>query len=53
MRSLERGLPFGAFDAMTVGMIVDYVIAYNNDRSEDTPGEDAPREASQADYDRF
>lgn len=49
MRSLERGLSLYDFENLTIGMILDILITYNNDLIED----DGVREATQADFDNF
>ena len=51
LRALERGLSLSDFDYMTVGMIIDFIVTYNNERIEDQ--EEEPRQASQDDFDRF
>jgi len=53
IRALERGLSLRDFEDMTPGMIVDYIITYNNDRLDQEDMEDEYRPATQADYDRF
>lgn len=51
VRAIERGLSLDSFENMTVGMILDYVITYNNVNTEDD--ENTVREASQKDFDNF
>ena len=51
LRALERGLSLSDFDYMTVGMIIDFIVTYNNDRIEDQ--EEKSRQATQDDFDRF
>lgn len=52
VRALERGLTLRDFEDLTVGMIIDYIITYNNlNVNEDE--EDEVREATQADFDAF
>lgn len=52
VRALERGLTLRDFEDLTVGMIIDYIITYNNlNANEDE--EDEVREATQADFDAF
>ena len=51
LRALERGLSLSDFDYMTVGMIIDFIVAYNNERIEDQ--EEESRQATQDDFDRF
>ena len=58
LRALERGLTLHNFDYMTVGMILDFVITYNNEHVDDddnsSPGQNNKvRKATQADFDRF
>lgn len=53
LRALERGLSLQDFQVMTPGMIIDFIITYNNERLSDEEREDEVREATQADYDRF
>lgn len=53
VRALERGLTLRDFDVMTPGMIIDYIITYNNDRLDDEDREDEVRMAGQKDFDRF
>lgn len=45
-----RGMPLDMFDEMNPGQIVDYCIAYNNLMD---PNEDAEKEATQSDFDKF
>ncbi|RJX22323.1 MAG: hypothetical protein C4570_01365 [Ammonifex sp.] len=55
LRSLERGLTLRDFEMLTVGMIIDYIVAYNDANMPDS-GQAEPvkaRPASQQDYDRF
>lgn len=52
VRALERGLCLSDFNDMTVGMILDFIITFNNDRLSDDERDDA-RTATQADFDRF
>lgn len=52
VRALERGLSLSDFEVMTIGMIIDYIITYNNlNINEDEKNE--VREATQADFDAF
>lgn len=53
LRALERGLTLRDFDDMTPGMIVDYIISYNNEHLDDDEKEDDVRMATQADFNRF
>lgn len=50
VRSIERGLPLRDWEFLTIGMIVDYVIEFNNLRS-DQP--ETVKVAGQAEFDRF
>ena len=51
--ALERGLRLSDFDMMTPGMIIDFIITFNNDRLDDDEKEDSVRKATPADFDRF
>lgn len=54
LRAVERGLTAADFDRMTLGMIIDYIITYNNfNISEGSDKEDIIIEASQAEFDAF
>jgi hypothetical protein len=53
IRAIERGLTLCDFNEMTPGMILGYIIAFNNERLKEDEREDTVREASQADFDRF
>lgn len=53
LRALERGLSLSDFDYMTVGMIIDFIVTYNNERIEEDEMEDVIREATQEDMDNF
>lgn len=49
-RALERGITLSDFDNLTIGMIMDIIITYNNENNfedEDT------REATQQDFDSW
>ena len=50
-RAIERGLSLRDFDNMTVGMIIDLIITYNNLNNKDD--EEEVREANQNDFDNF
>lgn len=52
LRALERGLSLSDFDYMTVGMIIDFIVTYNNENTKDE-NEDEVRNANQADFDSF
>lgn len=53
--ALERGLILRDFEDLTLGMILDYIITYNNERLNDADGDtrETVRQATQADFDRF
>jgi len=53
LRAIERGLTLRDFEDLTLGMILDYIITYNNDRLADDEKGDNIRMATQADFDRF
>lgn len=53
VRALERGLTLRDFEDLTVGMIIDYIITYNNLNVNEDEEEDEVREATQADFDAF
>lgn len=53
LRALERGLTLRDFDVLTPGMIIDYIVTYNNEHLSDDEREDAVRLANQKDFDRF
>ena len=53
LRALERGLTLRDFEGLTLGMILDYIITYNNEQLADDEKEDSVREATQEDFDRF
>jgi hypothetical protein len=54
LRAIERGLTLRDFQDLTAGMILDYVITYNNEKLDvDDEKEDDVRLATQADFDRF
>jgi hypothetical protein len=56
LRAFERGLTLRDFEDLTFGMIIDYIITYNNykepagDEKED---KDSARIATQTDFDKF
>lgn len=52
LRALERGLSLSDFNEMTIGMIIDFIVTYNNESSKDE-NEDEVRNATQSDFDRF
>jgi len=54
LRALERGLTLRDFEDMTLGMILDFIITYNNEKLDSESGEeDDVRMATQADFDQF
>jgi len=51
VRALERGITLSDFDNLTIGMIMDILITFNNENySED---ETDIRDAGQSDYDNW
>lgn len=50
VRALERGISLSDFNDLTMGMIIDYVITYNNLYKEK---DEEVREATQDDFDNF
>lgn len=55
LRATQRGLCLSDFENMTIGMVVDIIITYNNehlDEGEEEEEEDV-RMATQADFDRW
>lgn len=53
LRAIERGLTLRDFEDMTVGMITDFIITYNNEQDENKEDEDEIRIADQSDFNRF
>jgi hypothetical protein len=53
LRAIERGLTLRDFEYLTLGMILDFIITYNNERLKDDEKEDSVRMATQADFDRW
>ncbi len=53
VRAIERGLNLHDFENMTIGMIIDYIITYNNLNIKGENEEDEAREATQEDFDKF
>lgn len=51
VRAIERGLSLNDFNDLTIGMIIDYILTYDNDRSGNES--DGTREANQSDFDAF
>ncbi|NCD10776.1 MAG: hypothetical protein EOL98_15455 [Negativicutes bacterium] len=50
VRAFERGLCLSDFNELTVGMIIGYIVTYNQAYSNDDSQE---REATQVDFDAF
>ena len=53
LRAFERGLCLRDFDDMTVGMILDFIITYNNENLTEEEKEEETRLAKQGDFDRW
>ncbi|MFU0834012.1 MAG: Asp-tRNA(Asn)/Glu-tRNA(Gln) amidotransferase GatCAB subunit C [Oscillospiraceae bacterium] len=53
VRAIERGLTLHDFNEMTIGMVLDYIITYNNLNAHGTNEEEQIREATQEDFDKF
>ncbi|HHV63823.1 MAG TPA: hypothetical protein GXX46_01910 [Peptococcaceae bacterium] len=53
VRAYERGLTLADFNEMTVGMIVGFIVTYNNLNMSEQEEEEKVRIANQADFDRF
>ncbi|MDF2591400.1 MAG: hypothetical protein K0S75_866 [Clostridia bacterium] len=53
LRAIERGLCLNDFENMTPGMIIGFIITYNNEHLADDEKEDDVRMATQSDFDRF
>ena len=53
LRAVERGLSLSDFDEMTVGMIIDFIVTYNNENLTEEEKEEEMRSATQADFDRW
>lgn len=51
VRALERGLSLSDFNDMTFGMIIDYIIVYNNSATNERAEE--IKDATQEDFDSF
>ena len=51
IRALERGIALSDFDNLTIGMIMDILITFNNENY--TEDEEDIRVATQDDFDRF
>ena len=50
IRALERGITLADFEILTIGMILDIIIEWNNANTND---ENTVREPTQADFDNF
>lgn len=48
LRAVQTGLTLQDFEVLTLGMILDYLLAVRRDQ-----GGDSEREATQSDFDRF
>lgn len=53
LRALERGLTLSDFEVMTVGMLIGFIIEYNNEHLDDEERQDDVRMATQSDFDNF
>ena len=53
IRAIERGLTLRDFDIMTPGMVIGYIIAYNNERLNEDEKEDQEIMATQSHFDSF
>ena len=53
LRAFERGLSLSAFELLTPGMIIDYIVTYNNTHLTDEEKADEVRLATQSDFDQF
>jgi len=53
LRAIERGLCLHDFEILTVGMILGYIIEYNNEHLEEDEREDTVRIATQVDFNRW
>lgn len=51
LRSIQCGIPLSEWEVLTIGMIYDYIINYDNLYGEEE--EIGVRQATQADYDRW
>lgn len=52
-RAIQRGLSVSDFEDMTIGMIIDFCIFYDNEHMENDPKSDTVRDATQEDIDAF
>lgn len=53
LRALERGLTLRDFEDLTLGMILGFIVTYNNEQLADDEKEESVRKATQEDFDRF
>jgi len=55
LRALERGLTLRDFEMLTMGAIIDYIAAYNDENAVGSrqTASARSRQASQQDYDQF
>lgn len=54
LRAIERGLSLQDFESLTLNMILDFIISYNNSHLDgDEENKEATRPATQASFDRF
>ena len=53
LRAIERGLTLRDFEELTLGMILGYVVTYNNEHLDANEKEDTVRQATQVDFDAF
>lgn len=53
LRAIERGLTLPDINEMTIGMIIGYIIEYNNERLDEDDKVETIRDATQADFDLF
>ena len=53
LRAIERGLTLRDFNDLTTGMVLGLIVTYNNERLTDGEMEDATRQATQVDFDKF
>jgi hypothetical protein len=53
MGATARGLTLSDFEQMTVAMLLDYCITYNNEHLSDEERQDEVRMATQADFNNW
>jgi hypothetical protein len=53
VRALERGLSLRDFEILTVGMLLDYIVEYDNLNLSDEQMKSAVIEAQQSHFDAF